>query len=600
MCGIAGIIGKNCGEKDKIIKKMTDLMIHRGPDDKGFYCDSDVALGMRRLSIIDLEKGKQPIFSEDGNLLIILNGEIYNFKELRQSLLAKGHKFKTDSDTEVIIHLYEEEGENCLNKLRGMFAFCIYDIKKKILFLARDYFGIKPLYFLNKNNIFAFASEIKSLLFHPYYNLQVNNEAVYYFLSFQYVPTQETIFKDIFRLLPGTYLKIDIENKKIEEKKYWNFFFEQRNSNNEENAKKELLNALEDSVRHHIISDVPVGAFLSGGIDSTAITALMKRSLVSKQISTFTVGFKEINEFNEAEKAAEFLKTDHTEIKISSSEFFEKIPELVWHFDEPIADPSAIAIYFVAREARKKVKVVLSGEGADELFGGYNIYLEPFALKKSDFLPRFIKKNLVKSNFNFFGKNYLRRSLTSLEDRYIGNSYIFKTKEIEKIWQGEKFLEQKNLVEKYYNETKNLSDSTRMQYIDINFWLPGDILAKADKMTMANSLELRVPFLDIETTKIASRIPDELKFKKGTKYLLREAMKGIIPEINRKREKLGFPVPIKEWIKKDSGLLKKIKKNNYIKEYFKIEEIEKINEPRKIYLLFILSIWYNVFICKKS
>jgi len=594
MCGIAGIIGREYREKNKVVEKMTDMMIHRGPDDEGFYCDNDVALGMRRLSIIDLEKGKQPIFSEDGNLVIIFNGEIYNFKELKEPLLAKGHKFKTNSDTEVIIHLYEEEGEECVKKLRGMFAFCIYDKKKKTLFLARDYFGIKPLYFLNKNNVFIFASEIKSLIYHPYYHPEVNDEAVYYFLSFQYVPLKETIFKNIYRLEPGSYLKMDLKSKKIEEKKYWSFNFEQRNNVSE----KDLLNVLKDSIFHHMISDVPVGAFLSGGVDSTAIVALMKNSMMNEKISTFTVGFEEVNEFGAARKAAKFLNSDHHEIKISSKEFFEKLPELVWHFDEPVADPSAIALYFIAREARKKIKVVLSGEGADELFGGYNIYLEPFALKKLDFLPRFIKENLVRSSFNFFGKNYLKRSLTLLEERYIGNAYIFRPQEISKIWRGENFSEPKYLLNKYYEETEELSDSTKMQYIDINFWLAGDILAKADKMTMANSLELRVPFLDIEVAKIASQIPDELKFKNGTtKYLFRQSLKGLIPETNRKKKKLGFPVPMKQWLaNKNNSVLETIFKNSYLKEHFNMAEIEKLTHPRQIYSLLVLALWHDTFL----
>ena len=594
MCGIAGIIGREYREKNKVVEKMTDMMIHRGPDEEGFYCDNDVALGMRRLSIIDLEKGKQPIFSEDGNLVIIFNGEIYNFKELKEPLLAKGHKFKTNSDTEVIIHLYEEEGEECVKKLRGMFAFCIYDKKKKTLFLARDYFGIKPLYFLNKNNIFIFASEIKSLIYHPYYHPEVNDEAVYYFLSFQYVPLKETIFKNIYRLEPGSYLKIDLKSKKIEEKKYWSFNFEQRNNVSE----KDLLNVLKDSISHHMISDVPVGAFLSGGVDSTAIVALMKNSMMNEKISTFTVGFEEVNEFWAARKAAKFLNSDHHEIKISSKEFFEKLPELIWHFDEPVADPSAIALYFIAREARKKIKVVLSGEGADELFGGYNIYLEPFALKKLDFLPRVIKENLVRSSFNFFGKNYLRRSLTPLEERYIGNAYVFKPAEVKKIWRGQDFSEPKYLLNKYYEETEELSDSTKMQYIDINFWLAGDILAKADKMTMANSLELRVPFLDIEVAKIASQIPDKLKFKNGTtKYLFRQSLKGLIPETNRKKKKLGFPVPMKQWLaNKNNPVLETILKNHYLKEHFNMAEIEKLTNPRQIYSLLVLALWHDTFL----
>lgn len=611
MCGIAGIIGKNCGEKDKIIKKMTNLLIHRGPDDEGFYCDNDVALGMRRLSIIDLEKGKQPIFSEDGNLVIIFNGEIYNFKELKEPLLAKGHKFKTNSDTEVIIHLYEEEGEECVKKLRGMFAFCVYDKKEKTVFIARDFFGIKPLYFMRKDEMFAFASEIKSLLQLPDYKPEVNDEAVYHFLSFQYAPTKETIFKNIYRLPAGSYLKINIADNIMKERKYWEFNFNQK-AIPEKDAREKLLNTLEDSVAHHMISDVPVGAFLSGGIDSTAIVALMKRSLKNGKVSTFSIGFDEVNEFEDSRRAAIYLGTDHHEIKISPKEYFGKLADIFWYFDEPVADPSAVALYFVARETAKKVKVVLSGEGADELFGGYNIYLEPFALKKLDIIPKFLREKILRplagSKFNFFGKNYLRRYFIPLEERFIGNARVFQLEEISDLWRGEKFGNPSDLTKEYYQKSGNISDSEKMQYIDINFWLIGDILAKADKVTMANSLELRVPFLDIEVAKIASILPSNLKFRGATtKYLLREAMKGIIPEKNRKKKKLGFPVPLKEWFRdKNNGYIFDVIRNNeYIKEKFNKEAIEQLisdhisgkkDNSRKIYLLFSLAIWYNVFI----
>jgi asparagine synthase (glutamine-hydrolysing) len=611
MCGIAGIIGSSFKEKDKVIEKMTDLLIHRGPDDKGFYCDEDIALGIRRLSIIDLEKGKQPIFSEDGNFVIIFNGEIYNYKELRDGFLARGHKFKTDSDTEVIVHLYEEEKEECVKKLRGMFAFCIYDKKEKIVFIARDFFGIKPLYFLNRDGAFVFASEIKSLLQLSSYKPEVNDEAVFHFLSFQYAPTKETMFKNIYRLPAGSYLKMDIANNKIEEKKYWEFNFNQK-AIPEKDAKEKLLNTLEDSVAHHMISDVPIGAFLSGGIDSTAIVALMKRFFKNGKISTFSIGFDEVNEFEDSRRAAKYLGTDHHEIKISPREYFDKLPDIFWHFDEPVADPSAVALYFVARETAKKVKVVLSGEGADELFGGYNIYLEPFALKKLNIIPKFLRKKILRplagAKFNFFGKNYLRRYFTPLEERFIGNARVFQLEEISDLWRGEKFGNPSDLTKEYYQKTKNASDSEKMQYIDINFWLAGNILAKADKMTMANSLELRVPFLDIEVAKIASILPSDLKFRGGnTKYLLRKAMKGIIPEKNRKKKKLGFPIPLKQWFrdKNNSYVFDTIKENKYIKEKFNKETIEQLfndhisgkkDNSRKIYLLLSLAIWYNVFI----
>lgn len=613
MCGIAIILGKNFQEKELAIKKMTDIMIHRGPDDDGFYIDENIALGMRRLSIIDLNTGHQPIFSEDGNLVVILNGEIYNYKELKEELIEKRHKFKTESDTEVLVHLYEEEKEAMLRKLRGMFTFCIYDKENKVAFIARDFFGIKPLYFLKNNDSFFFASEIKSLLELPDYKSEINDEAVYRYLSFQYAPTKETFFKDIFRLLPAHFLKINVQSGEVVEKNYWNFFFDHQNIP-EDTAIKKLSGILEDSVSHHMISDVPVGAFLSGGIDSSAIVALMKKSFKNEQISTFSIGFEEVNEFSDSQTIAKFLNTDHHEIKIGAKEYFEELPKIFWHFDEPVADPSAVALYFLAREARKKVKVVLSGEGADELFGGYNIYLEPFALNKFKIIPKFMRekflKPLINLKFNFFGKNYLRRCFTPVENRFIGNARAFLPEEISQLWLGEKFSDSSELTKEYYQKVVDLSDSEKMQYIDINFWLAGDILAKADKMTMAHSLESRVPFLDIEVSNFASKIGPSLKFKKGTtKYILREAVKKIIPEQNRQKKKLGFPVPLKQWFKEKNNnyIFNIIRENKYVKEKFNQNMIEKMisahslgkkDNSRKIYLLLSLSVWYNIFIHK--
>lgn len=615
MCGIAGIIGEKTKNKDVIIKKMTDLIAHRGPDDDGFYHDEKVGLGMRRLSIIDLKSGKQPIESKDGSLLIFFNGEIYNYKALREELIKKGYDFKTNTDTEAILHLYEDEGEKMLTKLRGMFAFCIYDKNQNSLFAARDYFGIKPLYyFIKDGEIAAFASEIKSILIHPEYKREVNDEAIFNYLSFQYNPLKETMFKNIYKLDPGSFLKINLRDGKFKEERYWSFRFAQEEKTEEKKSGEELLKKLEDSVRHHMVSDVPVGSFLSGGIDSSIIAALMKKANIdvsnSKVNSTFTVGFKDLSEGKEAKITSDNLHTDHTEITVSSEEYFEALPKIVWHFDEPVADPSAVGLYFLAKEARKKVKVVLSGEGADELFGGYNIYLEPLSLSRAwmKFIPKFlisaIFKPIVGIKLNFKGKNYLKRYFSKLEDWYIGNASIFKKDEIKKIWKGSPY--RKFDLSDYYRKVASLSDSTKMQFIDINTWLVGDILAKADKMTMANSLELRVPFLDIKIAEFASKLPDRLKFRRGvTKYLLRQSVKGIVPESTRNRKKLGFPIPIRKWLTRErNDIYNQITSNSYIRKNMDIAEIEKIikdhidgksDNSRKIYILLTLSIWHKIF-----
>ena len=613
MCGIAGVINPKIEEKEKIIAKMVAKLTHRGPDDDGFYVDEVVGLGMRRLSIIDLSTGRQPITSADEKLIIFLNGEIYNYKELKKELVKKGFVFKTQTDTEVILHMYEEYGEKMLPKLRGMFAFCIYNTETKNIFLARDFFGIKPLYYLvdKDQKITAFSSEIKSFLSFPGFVPKVNDDAVVNFLSFQYNPLAETFFKNVYKLPPAHYLSINLLTNETHVEKYWSFEFTPTLDIGEESKQKmskAVFDTIEDSVAHHMIADVPVGAFLSGGIDSSIITTLMQKIRGDKKIKTFTVGFDTLTEGKEASETSDFLGTDHTEIKIGAEEYFNILPKAVYHFDEPVGDPSAIGLYFVAREARKHVTVVLSGEGSDELFGGYNIYLAPFARQKLAWVPKSIIKLFLRLPFHFFGKNYLHRVDQKLEDWYIGNASIFKQKEIDLLLKkGRSKLLSLNSL---YKQTRGLSDSTAMQYIDINTWLVGDILAKADKMTMANSLELRVPFLDVEVANLAKTLPDAFKWRGGvTKYLLREAFRKIIPESTRTRKKLGFPTPIRDWLDKNRvDVYDTILNNEYVKTHMDVVYIQNlidrhvsktVDNSRKIYLLLMLSLWYDVFISKK-
>lgn len=607
MCGITGITDKAFEDKDRAIRRMTEVIHHRGPDDEGYLSDDYCALGMRRLAIIDLEHGKQPIYSADGRYLIFFNGEIYNYKELRAELEVKGHSFKTKSDTEVILKLFELEGPKMLNRLRGMFVFSIYDREEKKVFVARDYFGIKPLYFWKEDGrVKAFSSEIKSFFMLPGFKREVNDEAVFNYLSFQYNPLKETFFKNVYKLLPGHYLTIDLKTSRGEENRYWQFEFNQDESLNEGETRKKILATMEDSVAHHMIADVPVGSFLSGGIDSSIIATLMQKIRGEKKIKTFTVGFGSVSEAGEARETSEPLGTDHTEITVTEEEYFEALSKAVWHFDEPVADPSAIGLYFLAREARKHVTVVLSGEGSDELFGGYNIYLEPFSRKRIAWIPGIILQIL--SALPFRGSNYARRALSKLEDWYIGNASmysLFNERELKKLWLGGEV--RRYSLSNIYKGAEGLSDSTQMQYVDLHTWLVGDILAKADKMTMAHSLELRVPFLDKNVAKLASTLPDRFKWKRGvTKYLLREAFKSVLPESTRQRKKLGFPTPIREWFTRDrTDLYETILENEYIKSRFDTRIISKIinehveknaDNSRKIYLLLMLALWYNVFI----
>ena len=606
MCGITGITDRQIKNREASIKKMTDAIHHRGPDDDGYLVDEYTALGMRRLSIIDLVKGSQPITSKDGRYSIFFNGEVYNYKELKSELV--NYKFQTESDTEVVLAMYITFGPSALKRFRGMFVFAIYDKEKHELILVRDFFGIKPLYYLKKGDkVVAFSSEIKSFLSLPDFKPEVNDAAVFNYLSFQYNPLEETFFKNVFKLLPAHYMTIDLKTGKTEQKKYWQFEFKQDNTLDEEGTTKEILEVMKDSVAHHMIADVPVGSFLSGGIDSSIIATLMQKIRGEKKIKTFTVGFESLSEGKEAKETAGPLETLHHEITIGADEYFQTLPQAVWHFDEPVADPSALGLYFLAREAAKHVKVVLSGEGSDELFGGYNIYLEPFARNKIAWIPRSVLEFIVNLPFNFRGKNYAERALLRLEDRYIGNASVFNKKEVEKLWKGH--MSRMNL-DSLYQKVAGLSDSTKMQYIDLNTWLVGDILAKADKMTMAHSLELRVPFLDIEVARLAATLPDRFKWRSGaTKYLLREAFKKVLPERVRKRKKLGFPTPVRNWFTKNrTDIYNAITENFYIKSHMDVTYIQKLiddhtskksDNSRKIYLLLMLAIWYNTFIEKR-
>ena len=618
MCGIVGLIDHQIEDRERVIGDMASALIHRGPDDDGFFVDGNIALGMRRLSIIDLSSGRQPITSKDGKTLIFFNGEIYNYKELREELVSRGFKFITQTDTEVLLHMYEAYGEKMLTRLRGMFAFCIYNTETKKVFIARDFFGIKPLYYLQQDgNIIAFSSEIKSFLSIPGFKAEVNDKAVVNYLSFQYNPLTETFFKNVYKLPPAHYLTIDLNSGKTEIKKYWSFEFDQDEKLDEMMTTEKILETMMDSVKHHMIADVPVGAFLSGGVDSSIITTLMRNIRgqtqnergKDKKIKTFTVGFEGLTEGNESRQTSDFLGTDHTEITVSADQYFKSLPKAVYHFDEPVADPSSIGLYFLAREARKHVKVVLSGEGADELFGGYKIYLAPIVAQKIAWIPHVILKWITQLPFEFFGKNYITRASTKVSDWYTGIQYfkasIFQKDEVALLWKG---TPQKTLsLSPLYKNISGLSESTQMQYIDIHTWLVGDILAKADKMTMAHSLELRVPFLDMEVARLASILPDRFKWKGGvTKYLLRQAFKSIIPESTRNRKKLGFPTPIRDWLTHDRvDVYKTILENQYIKSRMNTDYIQnlitehiskKVDNSRKIYALLMLALWYNTFI----
>ena len=599
MCGIVGFIDKS-KDKKKIIKDMADLIIHRGPDSDGYYVDDNIALGFRRLSIIDLGTGSQPIFNEEKDKVIIFNGEIYNYQLIKEDLLAKGHKFTTKADTEVILHGYEEYGEKILNKLRGMFAFVIYDIKTKELFGARDFFGIKPFYYYIDDEVFMFGSEIKSFLGNPNFKKEFNKEMLPLYLSFQYSALENSFFKNVYKLKPGCYFKYRDGKFKLE--KYYNLELEPYEDRSFDDFKDGIRDLLNDSVEAHKVSDVEVGSFLSSGVDSSLIATI---SSVNK---TFTVGWDNNNysEIDYAKDLSKKIKVKNISKKISKSEYFEKFPMIQYYMDEPLADPSAIALYFVAEIASKHVKVCLSGEGADEIFGGYNIYQEPFTVSWYYKIPFPIRKfiGVLATPFrNHSGFNFLIRRGKKIEDRYIGNAFIFDTYEIDKVLNYKSNKKYTDLTKPYYKHCKNYDDVMKMQYIDFNFWLVGDILLKADKMSMANSLEVRVPYLDRVLVDYARHLPTQYKVnEKVTKYAFREVAKEVLDKKVANKKKLGFPVPIRVWLREEDTY--NLVKNTFLEgsEFFNTKYLikllddhknEKRDNSRKIWTIYTFLVWYK-------
>jgi asparagine synthase (glutamine-hydrolysing) len=596
-------------ESGSVLKNMTMSMVHRGPDDEGYYLDGYAGLGYRRLSIIDLKSGQQPLSSEDGRYQLIFNGEIYNYQQLRRELQAKGHRFRTRTDAEVVVHLYEDSGSDCVRKLRGMFGLAIWDKAENRLFLARDRFGIKPLYYTATGDTFVFSSELKTLLQHPSVEAKLNTAALPHYLTFQYFPDPETAFENIYRLRPAHYLTLD--RKGLNMNKYWHLQFKPDYSKKIAHFIEMADYLLQESVRLHMVSDVPRGAFLSSGIDSSNIVALLNRM---ENVSTYTVGCAggKHDELPQARKTAAFLGTRHREIRISANELWDCLPKIVWHQDEPVADPAAAALYFVARLAAEEVKVVLSGEGADEVFGGYDIYCEPKAVSPVQHLPQPLKQllNIAAGKLpeNTKGKNYLRRATTPLELRYFGNAFIFTESEKEGLLNrelyGEGWEDPTAVTEPYFKLSRRHDDTTRMQHLDFFTWMPGDILAKADRMTMAHSLELRVPYLDHILFEFAASIPPRYKLREGmTKYILRQASSKHLPEEICRRPKLGFPVPISAWIKDHyRPLLQELFQSKTAAIYFNPEKLqqmlqrhcaEKADYGRRLWTVTVFLLWHQ-------
>lgn len=602
MCGFVGYINKE-KDKTKTIKKMNDMIVHRGPDSEGYYTDDFIALGFRRLSIIDLNGGDQPIYNEDKTKVIVFNGEIYNYQELKKDLVKKGHKFTTKSDTEVILHGYEEYNTKLFSKLRGMFSFIIYDKNTKEVIGVRDYFGIKPLYYYKDEDNFMFGSEIKSFIPNKNFKKEVNTNNLKTYLIFQYSIGSDTFFKNTYKLLPGHYFKYRDGNLKID--KYFDILYDKQEDDYNK-MKNNLEKIISSSVEYHKISDVEVGSYLSGGVDSSYVVS------VAKPDKSFTVGFNNegFDETTYAKELSDMLDIKNYSTHIDSDEFFDILPTIEYYTDEPHANLSTVPLYFLSKEASKQVKVVLSGEGADEMFGGYNEYLEPTIAKFYLHLPSKIRKfnaNIANKLPYFKGKNFINKYSKEFYERYIGHAFVMDEEEANKILKDElkDDTKIKDIIYPYYKKVKSQDEVTQKMYIDMHFWLPNDILLKADKMSMANSLELRVPFLDKEVFDYARKIPTKYLIKdQQTKYIFRDLANKNIPNDWAKRRKLGFPVPFSIWIRQEKYYQKV--KNMFNEEFVDLFFDKKVintlleehynnkkNNGRKIYNIYIFLIWYK-------
>ena len=605
MCGFVGFTGE-VNNSNEVLKNMLDTIVHRGPDSAGTYNDKEVSIGFRRLSIVDLANGSQPMFNEDNSLVLVFNGEIYNSKVIREELIKNGHIFKTTTDSEILLHGYEEYGENLLQKLRGMYAFVIWDKNKKRIFGVRDIFGIKPFYYCKMNGTFMFGSEIKSFLKHPHFRKELNKNALEQYLSFQYSPYLETFFKGVFKLPPAHYFIY--ENNQMKIKKYYEIKFEERKDLSLEEWVENIEQVFLNSVKAHKISDVEVGSLLSSGIDSSYIASSAE---VDK---TFTVGFSQdgYNEISYAKDLSSYLGIKNFNKIITEYEWWETFNKVQYQMDEPLADPSAVALYFACNEASKHVKVILSGEGADEIFGGYNVYKDPVDNAAYERLP-FILRHFIALIFSIFGErkgfNYFVRRGQKVEDRFIGNAYIFKKKQRDKILRNPTLKEgPQSICKQFFDMVKHKDDVTKMQFLDLNMWLPGDILLKADKMSMANSIELRVPFLDRKVLELATQIPRKFRVnKKNTKYALRLAALKKIPAKVASKKKLGFPVPIRVWLAQEKyySLVRNKFESEVAMEFFNKDEIIKLldqhaagkkDNSRKIFTIFTFLTWHDIFL----
>ncbi|MCI8921793.1 MAG: asparagine synthase (glutamine-hydrolyzing) [Acutalibacter sp.] len=616
MCGFVGFMNSpQVQEPGPVIRAMADRIIHRGPDDAHYYDGKDISLGFRRLSIIDLEGGRQPILNEDGSKVLVFNGEIYNYQELREDLLKRGHSFTTKSDSETILHGYEEFGPEILQKLRGMFAFVIWDKNKKKLFGARDIFGIKPFYYYKKDGQFMFGSEIKSFLSHPCFEKELDEALIPEYLSYEYIPDERTIFKNVWKL-PGSHC-FTYQNGELQVQRYYRVQYNIEEDKSLEYWEKEITREFTESVAMHQISDVEVGCFLSSGVDSSYVVKEISKG--TKKVKTFSVGYEE-EKYSELSYAQDFSKVvgvPNISNKVSADEFFDAMPEIQYFMDEPLPNPSEIPLYFLAQNARKYVKVVLSGEGADELFGGYPMYLQGGHFQDyTKKAPRPLRKmaGAVAGRLpEFKGKHFLVRGAMEPWQRFMRANYVFQSGE------RQKFLKRpitsrlpEEYSKRYFDEVPDLDEPTQLQYVDMHTWMIYDILLKADRMSMANSLELRVPFLDKKMLELSTRIPTRFRADcatETTKKALRSAAIKQLPERTANKKKLGFPVPLSDWLREDKyyNKVKAAFQSDIAEKFFVTKELMKLLDDhkagkarnmQKIWSFYTFIVWYDQFFVK--
>lgn len=625
MCGICGkfLFDREAFVPELLVKDMADAITHRGPDDEGFYISGQIGLGFRRLSIIDLSGGHQPLSNEDETIWVVFNGEIYNYQTLRLELIAKGHAFKTKSDTEVIVHLYEEYGTDCVQQLRGMFAFAIWDARERALFLARDRVGIKPLYYFVGKRFLAFGSEVKAILADPAIPREVDPELIDRFLTYHYMPGRQTLLRNLFKLEPGHTLLA--KNGKFEVRPYWDLEFSGSDlQQSTHDFEEQLLELLEETVQLHMISDVPVGFLLSGGLDSTAMLSFAAQK-TDTPISTFTIGFSSDSVVDErpfARLAAERYGSKHYELSISPADFAAFLPSYVWHMEEPVCEPPAIALYYISKLASQHVKVLISGEGGDEAFAGYENYRNLFWFEHMKAalgplqrpvgwgmasLGRMLHSRVLtkygarmdvafeeyylsrtSSPFEFFSRERLNLYSEAMAGRVDANRSV-------------------DITRQYLSRAENYSLLNKMLYVDTKTWLPDELLIKADKMTMANSVELRVPLLDHKVLEFAARLPRKQKIRRSTmKYLVKKALRGRVPEAILARRKAGFPVPYQIWLRSNlqdwvGEIL--LDGRTLSRGYFRKGAVEKIinlnlkgaDYGKELFSLLVLELWHRTF-----